>query len=125
MRFRFFLWMVGLETVLAGGIFFLVLFLVDPDVSGILGKLLFYGSLFFLVSGFFTFLLSWIRGRRVDTKDLRERLGISLRQGVFLGILTITLLALQSLGVLLWWVALLTGTVFLFLESVFLLVRRR
>lgn len=125
MRFRFFLWMVGLETVLAGGIFFLVLFLVDPDVSGILGKLLFYGSLFFLVSGFFTFLLSWIRGRRVDTKDLRERLGISLRQGVFLGILTITLLALQSLGVLLWWVTLLTGTVFLFLESVFLLVRRR
>lgn len=125
MSFRSFFWVMSAEAVLSALVFAGVLFFVDPSTSGIAGKVLFYGSVFFLVSGLCVLFLSWVREKKSTREDLPERLGISFREGVLLGAMVVAILILQSFRVLVWWVAVLLGIVFLFVEVIFLMRPRK
>ena len=124
MGLRAFLWVTALETLLSLGVFVAVVVFVDPTVSGFPGRALLYGSVFFFISGLCVWFLSWMRGRKSDTRDLPEKLGVSFRQGILLGLLTVVTLVLQSFRVLVWWTGLLAGVAFLFLEVWFLVKKR-
>lgn len=124
MNLRTFLWIVAIETLLSLGVLVAVVVFIDPVASGMAGLGLFYASTFFFISGLFVWLLSWVRGRHTGAEELPERIGVSFRQGILLGILTVVMLILQGARVLVWWVALIVGIVFLFLEMMFLFKRR-
>lgn len=124
MGLRAFLWVTALEALLSCGVLVAVIVFVDPTTSGIAGKSLLYGSLFFCVAGFSVWFLSQRKGKKEDTRDLAERLGVSFRQGVLLGLLAVVTLVLQSFRVLVWWTGLLAGLVFLFVEVLFLLRKK-
>lgn len=125
MNSRLFVWLMSVEAFLSVLALGAVLFFVDPETSGIFGKLFFYGSVFLFVSGVCAIALSLIRRGGETVGKFRGQLGVSFREGVLLGILTVTMLILQSFRVLVWWVAVLVGIFFLFLEVVFLLRSRK
>jgi hypothetical protein len=83
--------------------FIFVVRLVDYDSSGLAGKLLFFGSLFFALSGFFNLLLLWLRKKQVDADNAFSNVGLSFRQGMLLALFAVGLLILQSLRILIWW----------------------
>lgn len=125
MSFRSFFWIMFVEVMLSFLVFGAVLLFIDPTISGFPGKMLFYGSIFFLVAGMCVLVLSWFREKGSTAQDLPEKLAISFREGILLGFLVVVLLGLQSMRVLVWWVALLVGIGFLFLEMVFLIKRNK
>lgn len=80
-----------------------VVYLVDPEASGPVGKVLFYLVLFFTLSGIFNLFLMWLRRRMITSETAFANVGLSLRQGMLLALLAIGLLLLQSFRVLVWW----------------------
>lgn len=115
-----YLWTIRLEALLTFLMFVMVVLAVDPETSGALGKALFYGSLFFWLSGVYALFLAWIRRMR-RREGAPMSMGTSLRQGVLLGIFTVALLGMQSVKVLVWWDGLLVLAIFLLAELFFLL----
>jgi hypothetical protein len=83
--------------------FIFVVRLVDYDSSGLAGKMLFFGSLFFALSGFFNLLLLWLRKNQVDAENAFSSVGLSFRQGILLALFAVGLLILQSFRILIWW----------------------
>jgi hypothetical protein len=93
---------------------------VDPEKAGAVGKLLFYLTLFFSLSGIFNLLLLGIRKRTMGEDTAVLNVGLSFRQGILLAILFSGLLALQSLRFLTWWDGLLLLVVIFVVELYFL-----
>jgi hypothetical protein len=119
MTLKSYLWGMKLGTLISIVGFSLVVYYVDPRQTGILGQILFYLVLFLSVSGIFTLILTGIRrNSREDNKFIY--LGMSLRQGLLLGLLVIILLLLQSLKYLTWWDGLLTVAAIFLVELYFL-----
>lgn len=122
---RLFFYLMLADVFLSVLMFVAVLFFVDPGVSGIFGQLLFYGSVFFLVSGMCAILLFFIKKRKESIEEIRQQSHVSLQEGVLLGMLAVVMLVLQSFRVIVWWVVVFVGIVFLFLEVVLLFRLRR
>lgn len=76
---------------------------VDPETTGIMGKILFYLILFFALSGIFNLFLLFLRKRITNGENAFANIGLSFRQGSLLAILAIGLLILQSFRMLVWW----------------------
>lgn len=115
-----YLWAIRLETLLALLIFIMVVMNVNPTTSGEIGKIAFFSSLLFWVSGLYVLFLAWLRRFRRDGSET-DSIGVSLRQGLFLGLFTVTLVGMQAMGILVWWDGLLVLAGFLFVELFFLL----
>lgn len=116
MTFRAFLWSVGIFTIGSAAAFLATLFLVDPDESGIFGKILFFGSISIMFSGVAIILFSeWYR--KVLGEAGAAHYVVSLfRQGVLLGIYGTLLLSFQYWKIFFWWTALLLLSVILLIE---------
>ena len=73
-----------------------ILWGADPYTSGAAIKILFFVTLFFTASGFFT--SCWIFGSRLIGKPIT--LGSAFRKGLLLALLAVTLVALEAGAIL-------------------------
>jgi hypothetical protein len=103
MTLRSYVWGIRLVTLLSLTALVAVLKFVDPDSTGMGGKMLFYFSLFFTLSGIFNLLLLWLRKKLMDPDTVSFSIGLSFRQGNLLSLFAIGLLVMQSLRILVWW----------------------
>ena len=121
MTLRSYLWGMRVSTVFALAGWALVVLYIDPEKSGAVGQLLFYGSAFLLFAGlailFFTRL-----GKKSDGPEevAVAHIGTSFRQGILLSILVLILLFFQEKGILTWWDGLLVVAGIFLVELYFL-----
>lgn len=107
MTLKSYIWgmrLVALISLIALG---LIVFYVDPESRDIAGKIFFYLTLFFFLSGVFNLLLLRARKNMMRDGGILENISLSFRQGMLLSAMSIGLLILQSLRALVWWDALL------------------
>ena len=91
-----------------------VVFYVDPDVSGVFGKVIFYLVLFFSASGILNLFLIYFRQKLMGGDMALSTIGLSFRQSILLSFLILGLMILQSFRMLVWWDGLLlAGGIFL------------
>jgi hypothetical protein len=76
---------------------------VDPIRDGILGRALFYISLFFSITGMATLFLFWARRRWHANEMAYQNVGLSFRQGLLVALAVCAMFALQSFRLLVWW----------------------
>ncbi|HEX7586353.1 MAG TPA: hypothetical protein VF390_01845 [Patescibacteria group bacterium] len=103
MTLKSYIWgmrLVALFSFIALG---LVINYVDPEKSGIVGKVLFYLIFFFFLSSFFNLGLLWIRKRALGKEAVSLNISLSFRQGALLAIFVAGLMVLQSMRLLIWW----------------------
>jgi hypothetical protein len=103
MTVRSYLWGMRLSTLAALTAFGAVVYYVDPYRDGILGRALFYISLFFSITGMATLFLFWIRRHWNTNEAVYENVGLSFRQGLLVALAVCAMFALQSFRLLLWW----------------------
>jgi len=117
-----YIWGMRLIVILSLSAFIMVISFVDPDTAGLPGKMLFYLSLFFALSGLFNLFLLWLRKRLTlaDAKAASFNIRLSFRQGILLSIFAVGLLVMQSFRVLVWWDGLLLLVGIFLIELYFL-----
>lgn len=120
MKLKSYVWGMVLLSLILLLAFYLVAKNVDPTKSGAAGKALFYLVLFFFLSGLFNLLLLGTRKTFLGSEMAVYGLGLSLRQGILLSILAVSLLILQSYRMLVWWDGLLVLAGVFLLELYFL-----
>ena len=98
----------------------LVVFYVDPEASGLIGKILFYVVFIFSLSGAFNLFLIRLRKRITTEENAHANIVLSFRQSLLLAILTAGLLLMQSLRLLVWWDGLLLLAGIFLIEFYFL-----
>ena len=108
---------ISLSALLSVASLLVVLLRVSPLTAPLYALPAFFVSLFLAVSAIGTLLL-YILWRFVPLHswDIGQTLGISLRQGVFLGFATIVLVVFHLLGLLTWWIAIMIYGVFVLIE---------
>lgn len=119
MTFRAFLWSVGIFTIGAAVAFLATLFLVDPDESGLLGRLLFFGSIAIVFSGIAIILFSELYRKMLGVEGAAHHAGLLFRQGTLVGGYGMLLLLFQYWKIFFWWTALLLLVLMLLIELSF------
>ena len=119
MTFRAFLWSVGIFTIGATVAFLAMLFLVDPDESGVLGKILFIGSIAIVFSGIAIILFSELYRKVLGVEGAAHHAGLLFRQGALVGGYGAILLLFQYWKVFYWWTALFLLAAMLLVELSF------
>lgn len=122
MTLRAYIWGMRIVTLLSFFALAAIIVLVDPQNSAWVGLVLFYLAAFFSLGGMFNLILLFIRRKFLGEKLATESVGLSFRQGIFLAVMALGILALQSFRVLVWWDALLV-VVGVFLAELFFLSR--
>ncbi|MFA5029496.1 MAG: hypothetical protein WC518_01945 [Patescibacteria group bacterium] len=118
------LYTIIFATLVCWLVWFFVLFQIDPTSSGLFGFFLFYASLFFGLAGAF-FLLSFAWRKVFGKLNLEYKIvGTSFRQSIFLALLIVGLLFLQSKNFLSWWNVILLVVVVSILEYFFLTTKK-
>lgn len=84
------------STVLCFVAWVLVLGNVDPASTNLLGFLIFYFTLFFALSSFFSLLGFYLRKKIFENKIEFRQVEIAFRQGMFLAVIFVGLLILQG-----------------------------
>ncbi|MSR86711.1 hypothetical protein EXS70_00875 [Candidatus Peribacteria bacterium] len=108
---------ISLSALLSTTSLLVVIFRVSPLTAPAYALPAFFLSLFLAVSSVGTLL--WYALWRVvplHSWDLGKILGISVRQGVFLGLGTVVLVLFHLLGLLTWWIAMMIYGVFVLIE---------
>ncbi len=101
-----------------------VLFIINPDETGLIGFVLFYFSLFLAILGTAS-LIGFIVRARSNQGPVFYQIEVSFRQGMWIGFLITGLLLLQFLELLKWWNGLFLFLALIFLELFFISSRRR
>ncbi len=120
MTLRSYLWGIKIIAILSLSAWVFVVFKIDPEKSGLIGQILFFGSLFLAFSAIFTIFLIWIFGKIGREEAEFLHLGMSFRQGMLLAVLAIILLVMQNFRVLTWWDGLLAAVGVFLVELYFL-----
>ncbi len=110
---KFFL--ITTSLALVGAVFFgmVITFLnpyfdtVELDKINIFNLTLFYISLFLFFAGLSITTLFYFRVKRLNGNNIYFYASTSFRQGILLGVFICLLFLIQSLGILIWWDALL------------------
>lgn len=90
-----------------------VIMLVDPE-DCVWSKPAFYVSLFLSLAVFFNLVLLGLRKGKAQRNELAAIMATSFRQGIWIALLAVVLLVLQSFRMLVWWDGLLAaGAIFL------------
>jgi hypothetical protein len=120
MTLKAYIWAMRLLVLVSFAALLAVLTYVDPEASGMPGKLIFYVVLGFFLSGFLGLFMLFIRRKTLGEEAAQSNAGLSLRQGILLAILVIALLVLQSFRMLVWWDGLLVLAGVILIELYFL-----
>jgi hypothetical protein len=114
MTLKAYIWGMRLIGLMSLAAVAAVIFYIDPESSGFLGLALFYLVAFFALSSIFNLVLLFIRRKLIGNGVAASSIGLSFRQGMLMALMALGILALQNLGILVWWDALLVaGGVFL------------
>lgn len=103
MTIRSYLWGMRMLALAALAALAFVVFYINPERDGLLGKVFFYASLFFSVTGLATLFLFWLRKIFLKEEDLKDCIAISFREGALIGIAVCGSFILQSFRMLVWW----------------------
>jgi hypothetical protein len=103
MSLRTYIWGIRIITLISLGACIFVIKSVDPDISGLIGKIIFYLSVFFFLSGLFNLILLGLRKKSIVIENVSANISLSFRQGILLALFCIGLLILQSFRMLVWW----------------------
>jgi hypothetical protein len=103
---------------------FLVLSLINPAQSGLIGFVLFYFSLFLSILGTSSVIGFLIR-IWLKKKPVFRQVEIAFRQGLWFGFLIISVLLLKGMDLLRWWNLTFLFLFLFFLELFFLFSNRR
>lgn len=120
MTLKAYIWGMRFLTLLFLLAFGLVLFYIDPENWGNIGKLIFYLTLFLLLTGLFNLFLLFFRRKIISDDETLEKINFSFRQAVLLALLATSLLMLQSFRMLVWWDGLLVVAGIFLIELYFL-----
>ncbi|MEI7621757.1 MAG: hypothetical protein WCJ51_04455 [Candidatus Moraniibacteriota bacterium] len=124
MTLKAYLWGMRIAWVVSAIALGLVVWLVDPQVTGFVGLGLFYASTLLFFASSFVLLLTWIWHSLQKNEDAEMIfIGVSFRQGFLLALLAILLLVFQQYRVLTWWDGALS-VAGIFLVELFFLTRR-
>lgn len=119
MSFRSYLILMTIATVTAWIAWAVVIHGVDPSRSGVLGFLLFYGTLSMALFGTISILGILVRLWRLQG-EIASRIALrSFRQAVLFSVLFITSLLLFSQGWFRWWTMILVVIIIAFIELLF------
>lgn len=120
MTLKLYLWGMKISTILSIIAWGLVIYYIDPESSGFAGQILFYLSLYLVLTGTFTLIFALIRKKLADEETVSFYLGTNFRQGALVALLAIILLFFQSLRILTWWDGLLVVAGIFIIELYFL-----
>lgn len=99
MTLQTYLFGTALSAILCFVAWFLIVLNVDPINTNIAGLGLFYLSLFFCLTGLFSFFGYFFRRKIARNKAEFTQVGISFRQGALLSFVFVGMLFLQSMNV--------------------------
>jgi hypothetical protein len=119
MIFNRYVFLVALTLLLSGGAMLLVLTRLDPFQDKLLAIVLFYLSLFFFVSSLTTLLGYVMRVLLYPHEMTLNHFNVSLRQGMILAMLVVSLLIFQSFRRLFVWDAILLFLIAFLVEIYF------
>lgn len=95
-----------------------ILFRVSPLTSPGLAVPFFFLTLFLSVASIATLLCYLVWSLiSVEGMDAGRKISVSLREGFFLALATVLLIAFQVLGILTWWIGVLIYFVFVLVET--------
>lgn len=100
MTLRTYLILNIISTIVCFVAWALIVLNIDPSSNNLLGLVLFYLSLFFALSGLFSFIGFWARRKIIVNKAEFSQVGISFREGVLLSFMFVGMLFLQSMSLL-------------------------
>ncbi|QQS22496.1 hypothetical protein IPM19_02590 [bacterium] len=106
--------LAGSVVAITGFIFTIIY--TDPYQAGVLGHIIFYLTLFLFTCGIFSIINLLIR-KRFFPGIYSELFRVSLRQGIIIGILITSLVFLEAINLLFWWVGLTLALFLIALES--------
>ena len=92
-----------ISTVFCWASWVMILIYVDPESTGVVGLAAFYVSLFFALIGTLTLLGFYLRVWFSHNEILFAHVGPSFRQAIFLSLVLVGSLILQSFRLLTWW----------------------
>ncbi|MDD5626235.1 MAG: hypothetical protein PHG83_03650 [Patescibacteria group bacterium] len=101
-----------------------VIIFINPRGMGLIGFILFYFSLFLAILGAAS-LLGFIVRTRLNLKPIFVQVELAFRQGIWLGLVIVSMLILKGLDLLRWWNFLFLVLFFVVLEFFFLSSQRK
>ncbi|MFA7662642.1 MAG: hypothetical protein WCX88_01875 [Patescibacteria group bacterium] len=124
MTLKRYLLLMFLATLLCWLALASVMFYINPSEAGIIGFVLFYISLFLSLVGTFS-LAGFMLRVWLTTVPIFKQVIVSFRQGVLFSVFVSVSLAMQSQGMLTWWIVLLLLGILTAIEYIFSLSNRR
>ncbi|KKW36815.1 MAG: hypothetical protein UY81_C0012G0004 [Candidatus Giovannonibacteria bacterium GW2011_GWA2_53_7] len=103
MSLRRYLSLMAGTTILSWIAWSLILFRIDPQAGGNMGRAAFFISLLFALTGTFSLIGLGLRMKFVREPVIFRQTSIAFRQGILLGCLLTGGLILQATGFLRWW----------------------
>lgn len=122
MTLRSYLWGLRIGTLTSFAALCAVIFLTDPVDIGVTAFVLFYATFFFTAAGVGVLVLTWIWQRMAKDMLTLGEMGMAIRQGILLGLLSTIIVGLQQAKVLVWWVGII-AIVGVFLIELYFLTR--
>lgn len=119
MTLQSYLWGVRIGTVISFVALCSVIFLTDPIDIGNIAFVLFYLTFFFTTSGIGVLVLTWLWRKKTKEIFTLGEVGMAVRQGVLIGLLTTIIIGMQQMKVLIWWSALIVVGAVLLIELYF------
>lgn len=101
--YKVYLIIIFVTTLVSWVAFGIILTFISPLAGGVLGKVLFYLSVFTGTSGLFFFIGFYGLRLIFGPKKLAYQFNNSFRQGILLSLVLVGILVLQGLRVLYWW----------------------
>lgn len=118
MTLRQYLVLMSLGTLMCYSAFGFIVWTTDPSEAGFVEFLFFYVSLFLAVLGTFSVIGFVVKQKFIHNEEIIFRhVKRTFRQGAFVAFLVVLILFLRQLDYLNWWLTVLLGLLFLFLEG--------
>ncbi len=119
MTLKKYLNLMSVLTVCCWLAWILVIFIINPKQTGLIGFVLFYFSLFLAIVGTGS-IVGFIIRMKLKNKPVFKQVEISFRQAIWIALLVILIFIFQGLNILRWWNTLFLVLFLVFLELFFL-----
>ncbi|MFA6146261.1 MAG: hypothetical protein WC697_02985 [Patescibacteria group bacterium] len=124
MTLKKYLNLMTILTIICWLAWVVVIIFINPRGMGLIGFILFYFSLFLAILGAAS-LLGFIIRTRLNLKPIFVQVELAFRQGIWLGLVIVSMLILKGLDLLRWWNFLFLVLFFVVLEFFFLSSQRK
>ncbi|MBD3244944.1 MAG: hypothetical protein GF335_03045 [Candidatus Moranbacteria bacterium] len=120
MTLKSYLKILIIASVLSAVVWIMIIYYIDPEKTGFIGFFLFYATMFFWLTGLFTFIGFRLRRYFLNNEVLYSLIVLSFRQAIWISLIIVGLLFMKSMGLLYWWDGVLYALSIFLLEVYFL-----